>query len=365
LKKQIKRILIIGPFPLPTTGVSIANQVVRDSLKSKTDYRVEFVDTSYSSFEEKLGKLSFKKVMFYLLLQLQFYRIFNNDIIYMTPGQTFYGVLKYALYVMVASLSRKRIIQHIHGNYLGRQYAQLSGVKKGIFKNILCRTDKGIVLSNSLKNNFSPFLPANQIYELKNFVVDELFFEDKTLENKDYHELKIVYLSNLITEKGIFELLECLKMLENESIPYSARIAGNIADENRELLTSYFNHLDATEYIGVVDIHQKQQLLEWSNIFVLPTYYIMEGQPISILEAMATGNLILTTAHAGIPDIFEEGKNGFFVQPRDPKSIFSQLQHITNNRQTIAEISRNNVVEAREHYRVSTFTQNLIEILEA
>jgi len=31
----------------------------------------------------------------------------------------------------------------------------------------------------------------------------------------------------------------------------------------------------------------------------------MEGQPISILEAMATGNIILTTNHAGIPDIFE------------------------------------------------------------
>ena len=59
-------------------------------------------------------------------------------------------------------------------------------------------------------------------------------------------------------------------------------------------------HLEHTDYIGIVNGKAKKNLLEWGNVFVLPTFYKMEGQPISILEAMATKNLVVTTNHAGI-----------------------------------------------------------------
>lgn len=96
--------------------------------------------------------------MFYLKLQVFFLKVWRNDIIYITPGQTFFGVFKYALYVIVASLLGKQIIQHIHGNFLGKQYQMLTGLKKSIFKYIMSKTDKGIVLSDSLKLNFSAFI---------------------------------------------------------------------------------------------------------------------------------------------------------------------------------------------------------------
>ena len=54
---------------------------------------------------------------------------------------------------------------------------------------------------------------------------------------------------------------------------------------------------------------------------MLPTYYKMEGQPISILEAMATGNVILTTRHAGIPDVVTDGKHGRFFEKKNAKSF--------------------------------------------
>ncbi|MFT7083435.1 MAG: glycosyltransferase involved in cell wall biosynthesis, partial [Nonlabens sp.] len=205
--KPIK-VLVLGPLPLPITGVSLANQVVVEQLEQHPDYKVDVVNTSFSSFDEKLGSVSFKKIMFYLKLQVFFLKVWRNDIIYITPGQTFFGVFKYALYVIVASLLGKQIIQHIHGNFLGKQYQMLTGLKKSIFKYIMSKTDKGIVLSDSLKLNFSAFILEKDIYVLKNFVIDELFLPDKTLESKNYQELRIVYLSNLMEEKGIFDLLE-------------------------------------------------------------------------------------------------------------------------------------------------------------
>lgn len=360
-----KRILIIGPLPLPTTGVSLANQVVYQELKKSPQFRVSVINTSFPSFDEKLGSVSIKKLWFYLKLQIYFLKVFQNDIVYITPGQTFYGVVKYALYLIAATLSRKQIIQHVHGNFLGKQYHLLAGIKKKIFYYLMSKTDKGIVLSKSLRPNFEPFIESENIFELKNFVIDELFFEDEIIERKNYTDLRIVYLSNLMEEKGIFDLLESLMQLEKKSIPYSAKIAGNIAPENQKKAQEFFNHLRNTEYIGVVGKEQKIELFKWSNVFVLPTYYTMEGQPISILEAMASGNTVLTTPHAGIPDVFKNGVNGFYVDPQKPESITKQLEYITNHNEELVTIATQNVKEAREAYRVNKFAHNLQEIIKA
>jgi glycosyltransferase involved in cell wall biosynthesis len=67
---------------------------------------------------------------------------------------------------------------------------------------------------------------------------------------------------------------------------------------------------DFVTYHGIVDGEQKQDLLKKCDIFALLTRYPNEGQPISILEAMGNGMVIITTDHAGIPDIVEDGVNG-------------------------------------------------------
>ncbi len=53
---------------------------------------------------------------------------------------------------------------------------------------------------------------------------------------------------------------------------------------------------------------KKRKLLKECYIFALPTRYRNEGQPISILEAMGNGMFIITTDHAGIPDIVGTGE---------------------------------------------------------
>jgi glycosyltransferase involved in cell wall biosynthesis len=197
---------------------------------------------------------------------------------------------------------------------------------------------------------------------LKNFVVDELFI-DNDMESKNFKDLRVVYLSNLMEEKGIFDLLDALVALEQIKTPYKARIAGNIAPENRKRAQNYFDKLEHTTYIGTVDIEQKAKLFKWSNTFVLPTYYAMEGQPISILEAMATGNAILTTHHAGIPDVFENAVNGYYVEKQNPLTIVERLEYIANHKEELQSIALHNAQVARENYRVDQFAKNLKKII--
>lgn len=62
---------------------------------------------------------------------------------------------------------------------------------------------------------------------------------------------------------------------------------------------------------------QKRELLKKCYLFALPTRYPNEGQPISILEAMGNGMFIITTDHAGIPDIVEDGVNGIVMKNKE------------------------------------------------
>ena len=49
--------------------------------------------------------------------------------------------------------------------------------------------------------------------------------------------------------------------------------------------------------------NEKIRIFQESDIFALPTWYPLEGQPVAIIEAMAAGLPVLTTRHATITDI--------------------------------------------------------------
>jgi len=356
------KILLIGPFPNPISGVSLANKVVQEVLEESDLFKPQIIDTSYPIFEDAVGSFSIKKILFFLKINLKFIKILKNDIIYLTPGQTFFGITKYTLFILLSALLKKELIIHVHGNYLATQYNQLSGIKKKIFYFLVSKFTKGIVLSASLKTNLTPFINKNKIFVLHNFAENYLSV-NKVVKPVD--KLRITYLSNLMEEKGILYLLESLKELEVLNIPYEAKIAGNIDAALKKEIETKINHLKNTTYLGLVFKNDKKELLNWSNIFVLPTFYKMEGQPISILEAMATKNLIITTKHAGIPDIIKEGINGYFVEKESSKSILKSLKFLNENKSNISEIGNNNKMYFADNYTVKRFSKEIIKILKA
>ena len=260
-------ILLIGPFPGPLSGVSIANQVVREVLSDDSQFEVDLINTSYSRFDEEIGKFSFKKTFFYLALYLNIFKIFKHKIIYITPGQTFYGILKYGFFIILGSIFRKELILHVHGNHLGEEYKSLNGIKKNIFYCLVSRFSKGIVLSDSLKHNLTPFIDQGSVFCLPNFAQDYLYEEDKNLVND---ELRIFYLSNLMKEKGIICLLKALKNLEKYNITYKAKIAGNIDEKFSKEILQLLNELENTKYVGVVNGEAKKKSFKMGKYICPP-----------------------------------------------------------------------------------------------
>jgi glycosyltransferase involved in cell wall biosynthesis len=354
------KILIIGPFPPPISGVSIANEVIAKGLKSK-NWKVDTINSEYSEdITDKHGKISIQK-LYFLKTYFSIYKLLFSKIIYITIGQSFYGVLKYFPFIVLSKLTNKVLVVHLHGNHLLKEYNLLKGAKKTIFSKLISMFDYGIVLSKSLRNNFEPFLKKEKIFELHNFYEKSLSLPNQELIiQKDYSELRVVFLSNLIEEKGINLLLEAIKVLKNKGIIIRLKVAGNKIKEND--LSHYFDTLDCVEYLGVVHGGQKQKLLLWSTVFCLPTFYKMEGQPISILEAMAMGNLILTTDHAGIMDVCKE-ENAIFCQKENLEDLVLKLELLVKNTNQIQQKGLLNMEYAKAFFTEEKFIDNANKIL--
>src|SRR5690554_1147874 len=137
------KILLIGPLPDPITGQSLINKKLVDNYSNLTGNPLSFIDTSHPELEEKNGVLSFKKMYYNLIQYFKLSLIFRSDLIYMSIGQTFFGVLRFLPYFLAAKIFSKKIVIHIHGNHLRNEYESLRGLKKKIFRSILALSDRG------------------------------------------------------------------------------------------------------------------------------------------------------------------------------------------------------------------------------
>lgn len=357
------KILLIGPFPDPINGCSLANQTFLQYLKKQDTVQVATINTNTDpNIQGVQGQFNWVKLFSFIKVYLKLFKILTAKIVYITPGQSFWGILKYAPFILLAWLLRKPIIMHIHGNYLGTQYQLLSGIKKNFFKFLVSRSSAGIVLSRSLHDNFNGLLTKDKIYTVENFANDELISSEVIRKNSD--QLKLLWLSNLMEEKGILDFLDTLILLKNRNVPFEVKLAGKIEDGLDAMIQQKSTQLgNSVEYLGTVYGVQKKELLQESNVFVFPTYYTMEGQPIALIEAMATGNVIVTTNHAGIPDIVGT-ENGYLLQSRDITGLVNQLEYISKNLlQEIDKFSEHNQSYVKHNFTEKAFGQKIMQII--
>jgi colanic acid/amylovoran biosynthesis glycosyltransferase len=66
-----------------------------------------------------------------------------------------------------------------------------------------------------------------------------------------------------------------------------------------------------------------------------------EGTPVAILEASASGLAVLSTFHAGIPDVIIHGKTGFLVEEQDVDGMANKMLLLLENNELAFELGNN------------------------
>lgn len=98
------------------------------------------------------------------------------------------------------------------------------------------------------------------------------------------------------------------------------------------------------------------------DVFALSSDF--EGNPLSVMEAMASGLPIVSTAVGGVPDVFESGRHGLQVHAGDLHGLSECMTYLLKNREARKSFGLAAARRAREKFDVSKMVHAYEELYE-
>jgi len=360
-------VLFVAPLPEPVTGQAIACQVFLDELAKH--HRVDVVNMSKREFTHGASYVS----RFFEVGRIIFaaWRKRNSaDVIYLTVSESYAGNAKDLLIYLACVNRLSRVVIHLNGGAGFRLLMQnpRSAVRR-VNEWFLRRIGGAIVLGDRHLDLFAGVVPEARTHIVPNFAEDYLFADVASIERKfdDTTPMRVLFLSNLLPGKGHSELLEGYAALD-PSLQSAIRLdfaGGFQSAEQESAFRESLRGIPHARYHGTVRGDRKRQLFHDAHIFCLPTYYAYEGQPLSILEAYASGCAVITTDHSGNGDIFADNVNGYQVEPRSVVSITSALTRAARSADRLRAMAVANRTIADLKYRQSIYQSNMLRIIDA
>ncbi|MBC7824143.1 MAG: glycosyltransferase [Candidatus Parcubacteria bacterium] len=159
----------------------------------------------------------------------------------------------------------------------------------------------------------------------------------------------LLYVGRLGAEKEIDRIKPILEAIPN------ARLALVGDGPNRQTLEKYFAET-RTHFVGYLGGQELAAAFASADAFVFPSR--TETLGLVLLEAMAAGCPVVAARSGGIPDIVEDGVNGYLFDPNDDQGAIVATQHLLSNQEERETLRRNARQEA-ERWSWSSATRQL------
>lgn len=137
--------------------------------------------------------------------------------------------------------------------------------------------------------------------------------------------ITLLNIGRLNAQKGQLLLLDALHQLRREGIPVHLVIIGD--GELRQLLKQRLVRLgliDCVEITGYLSEEEVIRHLRKARTLVLSSF--AEGLPVVIMEALAAGRPVISTAIAGVPELVRDGVNGWLIPAGDVQALTGAMR---------------------------------------
>jgi glycosyltransferase involved in cell wall biosynthesis len=318
------QVLVIGPSPPPANGMSEATGLVLRSLAGRISFA--HLDTADRRGLANMGHADLTNVALAGrngLLYLWFLLTRRPVVVYIPISQNRLGFLRDCLFLVPARLLKKQVVVHLHGSYFANFYRDSAPWMRCLIHFALAKARRAIVLGDSLADIFDGIIPRECVRVIPNGIADH----GRVHVQQKSEQRTIIFLSALTREKGVLDVLACLPRVAEKIPDLRVLLVGECFRESvRETATDAVRRMrleSQVRFLGPADAPRKYALLHAADVFVLPSYN--EGQPFSILEAMAAGLPVVSTWVGCIPEMVMDGVNGFLCEPGDIKALAEKL----------------------------------------
>ncbi len=235
-------------------------------------------------------------------------------------------------------------------------------------------TSQIIVPSSTIKNEISHILKINQekisviplAIDLARFPFFEIIDKIKEKERVGMaNRLTVGWCGRLTKIKDPFLFIDIIQVLKREfDYPVTAIIQGGGAPEFVAALKEYARKLNLTITEGTLSQDTDICIAGWQlnpvNFYEICDFLLItsinEGTPLTALEAMATGTVVISTPVGGLPDIIKTGINGFLTFSRSPAEFVSIINTLILNRDLYEGIRQ----KARNYIKSEHSVESLI-----
>lgn len=245
---------------------------------------------------------------------------------------------------IVGFLTKSKIVNHITGLGTAFNNSSLSYKLMQQVTKILYNFNNSLFKPVSVFQNHHDINDLglkNKIFCVKGSAVNEDRFSQNSISNSKITNFKKLYdiskedtinflfVSRLLKEKGIVELIEGFKLASKKN-NIQLLIVGwfdenNESSLNQNSLSNLIRGYDNIKFLGKqIDI---PEIISLTDVSILPTYY-REGTPRFLLESMAMKKPIITTKMPGCDHLIHNNENGILIEPRSFDAIEKSINFI-------------------------------------
>ncbi|MBF13647.1 MAG: hypothetical protein CMF46_04730 [Legionellales bacterium] len=156
-----------------------------------------------------------------------------------------------------------------------------------------------------------------------------------------------VTVARLEPRKGIDRVIKSLTVLLQDYPNLHYTIVGSGPDEKRlRQLSMAYNVAENISFLGQVSAAEKYEVLNNSDVFIMPTRVekesrSIEGLGIAFIEAMAVGLPVIAGSAGGICDIIEHGENGWLCDGTSESAVIDCIQQVMMNEEETHRVATN------------------------
>ena len=199
--------------------------------------------------------------------------------------------------------------------------------------------------------------------DIDKFTKKKSSYLNKFLEDENENK-KVIFVGRLDLQKGVEYLIRSIPNVFANFPKVSFFILGNgrLEDYLKKLvkILSIENHVI---FLNMIPIEEMPDFYSSAEILCLPS--IHEGFPLSIVEALSIGLIIVASKTGGIPEVIKEDENGYLFKPKNIKELSLKLLKALNlPHSKIVQIQENNIKKARNIYSWETIVNEIIKIYQ-
>lgn len=316
-----RKCYVIGVFPPPYGGATVKCKLFCEAL-IRQDYEVTPIDM----LEAKRNVLKLFRLLFRCI------KIFKtgNPIVYCLDTKRLIVILN--LQRLFRKSFQKTTVIAVGGgfqNFVSQHPSLMSNLRQ--VKSIWAETKKMQEMMINLGLSQTVVFPNPKSEE---GACSPIINDEKTM-------LKVVYFSQISTQKGVEDIIEAVKLLQNRNAEYIMDFYGHVMPEISEMFKSFVADHPNIKYCGVFDSTKKSvyKKLNQYDVLLFPTHWPTEGVPGILVEAKMAGVAIIASDHNYNSEVVDENKGeGILLRDNYALEMANSIEKLYRDREYLNSI---------------------------